>query len=168
MGDFQKEAFTYQLDMIKNEVNSLNDGINQINTITQSIKNWAITVWSGSIALFLIKSQYDLKKYIIFTSIIPLLFWIVDGMWRRHQRRMIYRTTVISKFLNSQDFKKSFEKSELVNFKVLDIRARNNENEKEFKNFTNIWKILRFNTMKYFYGGLFFISVIIGIYFIMN
>ncbi|PYG86641.1 hypothetical protein LY28_02860 [Ruminiclostridium sufflavum DSM 19573] len=168
MEDAQKEAFKYQLDILKNEINSTNDVINQINTITQSIKNWAITVWTGSIALILIKSQYDLKKFVIFTCVIPLLFWVVDGMWRRHQSRMIYRITLISKFLNSEDFKESFQKSKLINFKLLDMRARNSEHEKEYKKATDIRRILMFNTIKYFYGGLAFVSIILGVYFIIN
>jgi hypothetical protein len=168
MGDIQKDAFDYQLDMLKNEFNSVQECINHINTIMQAIKNWTITIWSGSIALFLIKSQYDLKKYIIFTCIIPLLFWFLDTVWRRHQRLMIYRINTISKFLNSNDFQESFNQRKFINFHVIDIRASNEQDSQECKQFASFWRIFNFNSIRLFYGGLLLISLGLGAFFIIN
>jgi hypothetical protein len=48
-------------------------------TITQNVKNFSIVTWTGGITVFL--GQDALRKYIIFTAFLPLLFWFVDAWW---------------------------------------------------------------------------------------
>jgi len=89
--DFRVESFKYQLDCLKSEIELIDRAIARFDGITQTTKNWAIVTWTGSIAIAL--GQVDLRKYIIFTAVLPLLFWFVDAWWRHLQKRSVFRQT---------------------------------------------------------------------------
>ena len=100
------------------EIRSIDNIIARIDGMAQAAKNWAISLWTGSIALTL--SQPDLRRYIIFSAVTPILFWYIDAYFRRLQSRSIFRSRKISEFLNSDKLALSFEQNELVDFVVFD------------------------------------------------
>jgi uncharacterized membrane protein len=89
---YKKSLFEFQLEILKTEINQIHDIVARIDTITQQIKYWTISIWAGSISLIISSSNIDLRIYIWFIMVVPILFWIVDANFRRRQRQFLYRT----------------------------------------------------------------------------
>jgi hypothetical protein len=141
-----QDAFAFRLEMLKKELDDIGD----------SIKNWAILSWAGSISIILGKPE--LYRYVAFSAIPPLLFMMLDAHWRRAQRRFIYRQGLISKFLNSPELDAAFETRQL-NFYVFDPFAREYSSEIDFKRYTAMRRILVFPTVSMLYVGLAVLSM---------
>ena len=159
-------AFRYQLDFLKLEYQSLNETIARIDGTTQTIKNWTLLIWAGSISFSLTREQ-DLRDYVIFTAIIPLVFWSLDAWWRRVQRQCIFRIELISDFLNSENLFTSFSEKKLINFHLIDHRARKYANKKELIAFSSVWKTVWFGSVAAFYLGLSIMSIGLGVFFLL-
>ncbi len=155
-----ERTLEYQLEFLKLEFDSINDAISRIDETTQGTKNWAVIVWAGSLGISL--GNLELRHYAGLTAMIPLLFWFIDGQWRRIQRSFIFRIQRISEFLNGPHLKESFVNQKLVGLEVLDPRGRKHRNTKEYKRFTSIIRTLRFREVGPFYLGLFAISIIVA------
>lgn len=155
----KENIFDYQMSLIKLEIESVNQIIARMDNITQSTKNWAVITWAGSIALAL--KQADLHQYIGLTCVLPLLFWFIDGHWRSLQRRSIFRIQKISKFLNSSDFKASYDKGQLNNFKLLDPVSKDDKNDPAYKNAIAVRKTLLYPEVAIFYTVPFFFSILL-------
>ena len=156
------EAFAYQLDFLKLEFGQINDAIGRIDETTAKIKNWAIVTWAGSVGLVLGQSQ--LHPMLWLTSILPLLFLFVDAWWRRIQRSFIFRVQTISQFLNGPALRESFKQRHLVGFVVLDPRARHLSKSKEYREFTSVFRTIRFREVAVFYIGLSLLSLVLWWY----
>ncbi len=150
----------YQLEFLKLEFDSINDAIGRLDITTQGTKNWAVFVWAGSLGISL--GNPELRPFVGLTAMIPLLFWYIDGRWRRIQRSFIFRIQKISEFLNGSHLKESFDKQKLVGLEVLDPRAQKHKNTEEYKRFTSLIRTLRFKEVGPFYLGLFAISIIVA------
>jgi hypothetical protein len=100
------DAFEYRLEMLKKELDAIESSIRKIDDIGNSVKNWAIVTWTGSIAVLLGKPE--LHKFVFFTAMPPLMFMIVDAFWRTNQRRFVYRQGQISDLLNSKKLDQAF------------------------------------------------------------
>src|SRR6185369_103858 len=105
------DSFQYQLEFLKLEFDTINKSIERIDGMTQTIKNWAVGAWAGSIALLFNAKRPDL---IGLTAVLPLVFWFVDAWWRRIQRSFIFRSNKISEFLNGNQLQESFRERRLV------------------------------------------------------
>lgn len=161
------ESFKYRLEMLRMEVELIDRIIARFDQYTQTTKNWAIVIWAGSIALSL--SSVDLRKYIILTAILPLLFWFIDAWWRRLQKRSILRQSKIEKFLNSERFVDSFRQKKLIDdFKVLDPIGRQYRGTSEYKSSIKFWRIIKYREISIFYGGLMLISIALGLFFMLK
>lgn len=145
--------FDIQLDLLKTELNHINGTIRQHDDITKNIKNWAIVAWTASVGFALNKPE--LHKFIFVTSVIPMLFWIVDGTFRHIQRSFIVRGQEISEFINSDDFLKAAESGGKIQFNLLIMRKRTSE----FKN--TLIGVMLFRSVSLFYIGLSASSVLI-------
>jgi hypothetical protein len=153
------ECFTYQMELLKLELETINEVIARIDGTTQAVKNWAVVVWAGSIAIALDK---DLRTYVGFTAALPLLFWFVDAWWRRIQRHFIFRSHRIADFLNSPDLYESFEKKALVGFRLWDPKGVQYKHQAEARAFFSVFRTLRFRDVGAFYLGLSVLSLIVG------
>jgi hypothetical protein len=151
-----QDAFAFRLEMLKKELDFIDGSIRKIDDIGDSIKNWAILSWAGSISIILGKPE--LYRYVAFSAIPPLLFMMLDAHWRRAQRRFIYRQGLISKFLNSPELDAAFETRQL-NFYVFDPFAREYSSEIDFKRYTAMRRILVFPTVSMLYVGLAVLSM---------
>ena len=110
----ERSAFDTQIEMLKAELTHINGAIRQHDEITKSVKNWAIVTWTASIGLAL--KEQSLHSFIWLTAVIPIVFWIVDGSFRRIQRSFISRILQISQFVNSQEFKIAAEDGSSIDF----------------------------------------------------
>lgn len=163
--DPRSQSFNYQLEFLKLEYGAINEIIKRIDEMTQKNKDWAVLIWAGSISLII--SQENLRRYILLTAVLPLLFWFLDAWWRRIQRTCIFRIQKISEFLNGDNLVESFQQKKLVNFHVLDPRGQQYRNTPEYKDFIGILRTMRFKEVGVFYLGLVFISTALGLFFIL-
>ena len=162
----ETESLRYLLDLLKIEIQSIDQIIARMDGITQTTKNWAIITWAGSIAIAL--GQADLRNYIVLTAVLPFLFWYVDAYWRRLQARSIFRVRKINEFLNGERLVRSFEQKRLVGFTVFDPTGRQYNNlDEEYKKYTSIWRTLRFPEVSAFYLMMIFISLGLGVFFVL-
>ena len=158
--DPQKEALTYQLELLKMEIENINEIIGRMDEITQTTKNWAIVTWAGSIGLAL--GEPTLRAYIVLTAVLPLLFWYIDAHWRRLQARSTFRVAKIREFLNDERLVKSFEQKKLVGFVVFDPTGQQYKGSDEYKKATSIQHTVRYAEVRVFYLVLVLISLSVG------
>jgi hypothetical protein len=164
--DKSSAQLTIQLDFLKIEIETINASIRQIDEITKSLKQWTIVTWTGAVGGALVTP--GLTNFVVFTSVIPILFWVVDGRHRQVQRKFIWRTLLIKDFLNDERLEKSIKEGRLIGFKVLDPRARDRsiDDEKaasrlvDYRKFTG-WRVMLFGTVSLLYGGLAILSLFI-------
>ena len=154
------EALQYRLDILKKELDVIDSSIRKIDDIGNSIKNFAIVVWSGSIAILL--ADRSLHDLLYISGITPLLFLFVDAHWRRNQRRFIYRQGQIRDFLNSSRLDKAFETGSM-DFVVLDPMARDAHKQPSFRKFISMWRVLGFPTVAILYVGLAVLSISLAV-----
>jgi hypothetical protein len=162
----RKDSFQYQLDLLKMEIQSIGEIVARMDTMAQASKNWAIGLWTGSIAFTL--SQPDLRKFLILSAVTPFLFWYLDASFRYLQRRSIYRSRKISEFLNSDRLARSFEQNQLFDFVVFDTTGAQYKETEEYRKFVSMKRTLNFSEVRDFYLVLILISIAMGIFFLLN
>ena len=117
-----KRLVDIQLEMLNAELNHIGGAIRQHDEISKSVKNWAVVTWTASIGLSL--KEPDLHPFVWLTAIVPLVFWIVDGSFRRIQRTFISRVREISDYVNSPGFRTAAEKGSTLEFPLLLMRRK--------------------------------------------
>ena len=117
-----KRLLDIQLEMLNAELNHIGGAIRQHDEITKSVKNWAVVTWTASIGLAL--KEQALHRFLWLTAIVPLVFWIVDGSFRRIQRTFIGRVREISDYVNSPVFRMAAEKGAPLEFPLLLMRRK--------------------------------------------
>jgi len=152
----------FQLDLIKSEINQIQTIIGRIDTLTQQVKNWTVVTWAGSISLILGNADNSLRHLILGAAVIPLLFWMVDGHYRRRQLGFILRIEKISNYLNSEALSNSFEAGRISNFILLDLSAKLSGRQ-ERAQFANLTKAMWFKSLRVFYLGLIITTIILQI-----
>lgn len=161
-----KESFQYQLDLLKTEIDIIDNAISRLDGINQAVRNWAIVIWVGAMTVAL--SDPDLRQYIAFTAVIPVLFWIFNARWTYFLRGFIFRQDKIAQFLNSDQLVESFEQQKLIGIKVLDPRGAQYRRTEEYQKIVNFWRSLKYPEVSTLYLGLAFISIAVGLYFILS
>jgi hypothetical protein len=161
--DPKLESLKFQLEILKSELESIDKTVERIDEITQTIKNWAIVTWAGIISIAV--GQPELRKYIIITALLPLMFWYIDGHWRHLQRRSTFRAIKIKEFLNDERLQKSFEQKRLVDFIVYDPIGHQYKGLPEYKKHISTRHALNFAEVRNFYLGLIVISIVLGVIF---
>jgi hypothetical protein len=150
----------YQLEILKLEIETVNATIRQMDEITKNIKQWTIALWTAALGGALTTS--DLRQYAAATAAIPLLFWLVDTWHRRIQRKFIWRNIQISKFLNDGRLAQSFAEDHIVGFVLFDPKSRLSKGKKDYETFVAWHQVMFFRSLSILYGGMFIISIIVG------
>jgi hypothetical protein len=153
----------YQLEILKQEIEHVEQIIARIDDVTQTIKNWTVVVWSGSIAIIL--GRTELRMFIGFTAIVPFLFWLTDAGWRMQQAYLFLRSKQISEFLNDQRLYQSIKQGKLVDFIIYDPMARKNRDNPEYKKQLSYWNAIWASIGRNFYLGLIIMSIAVGVFF---
>jgi len=161
VSSFQEKSFNYQLECLKLEIDLVDREITRMETITQNVKNFSIVTWAGGITVFL--GQDALRKYVIFTALLPLLFWFVDAWWIHLHAGVKLRLKKINEFINGENLSESFKQQRLVEFTVLDILGEQYRETKEYKLITNVLKIMEYKELRFLYGGLSTFSFVLGV-----
>ena len=155
------DLFTYRLEILKKELDYIDSSVRKIDDIENSIKNWAILTWAGSLSIILTKLEF--YPFLLLTAIPPLVFMFIDAHWRKIQRRFFYRQGQISDYLNSNKFESEYH-AKNMKFKILDPIARNAKDKPNFMRFISITKILKFPTVSWVYLGLSSISIFVYLF----
>ncbi|MCA9926510.1 MAG: hypothetical protein KC421_29275 [Anaerolineales bacterium] len=162
----KEKAFEYRLQTLTFEIQYIERSIARLDEITQTTKYWAILIWTGSISLLI--GRQNLNEYVLFTSVIPLLFWLIDARWRFWLGYFSYRQGKISEFINSEDFEKSFEMKSFAEFNILDPLGKAYRNNTEFQKKRTLRRALKSTEVMPLYFGMFIISLAVGIFFNIN
>lgn len=157
----QRQHFAFQLELLKLEIDLIDRNMSRRETVTQAVKNFAIVGWVAAVTIVL--GQAELRRFVIVTALLPLMFWFVDAWWLYRYRGNTVRNRIIQDYVNSQDFAQSFQRQQLFNFSLLDISARLHRGTKIYTKHVNFWRVFRFTEMVLLYGGLILISLVIGI-----
>jgi hypothetical protein len=162
----KEQAFAYQLKLLEKEVDNIEHGIARFDDHTRAVRNWTVLTWTGAVAA-IVSQVPQYHQYIGITAVIPLLFWLVDARWTFLLRAFVYRQDKIAEFLNGPNLLESFKRQELVNFKVLDSRAKQHRNEAEFKRRVNYLRaFFGYRELFFFYGSLILMSIALEIFFL--
>lgn len=95
------DVFQYRFDLLKQEIDNLQTGIYSYDKILFTIKGWAITIFAGFITLAV---QQTAPALLIFASIVIILFWILDALFKSIQRVYIRRYNQIEEYLCDERF----------------------------------------------------------------
>lgn len=155
-----QDVFSFRIEILKKELDTIDNAMRKIDDIGNNIKNWAIITWAGSISIIITKPM--MYSYILFTALLPILFMLTDAHWRKIQRRFAYRQQEIGDFLNSKELDFAFKERKL-NFTIMDPIAKGSSSKNDFKNFMSILRILSYPTVSLVYVGLCLISIILAL-----
>ena len=155
------DYLNFQMEILKQEIDIIEKIIARIETVTQTIKNWALVSWTGSIGFAL--SNSELNNYIILTGILPFLFWILDASWRRNQKRSVYRSYKIKEFLNDKRLELSFEKNKFIDFELYDPVGNSHMKEIDYKKKVSLFKTVFYQEVIAFYLTLIIISIVLSL-----
>ena len=115
----QEIFFRYQLDILMKEIDLIDKTIGRLDEILLRNRNWRTTLWAGLIAIILQQGNFE-KSFILATSILPLLFWVIDVRWKMALLRSSDRQKVITDFLNSPALAEAFETNTISSIGLLD------------------------------------------------
>ena len=161
----KERAFAYRLRILEKEIDNIEHGIARFDEQARATRNWTVLIWTGATTA-IVSQLPEFRRFVGVTAFIPLLFWLVDARWTFLLRAFVYRQDKIAEFLNSADLVASFQQQELVNFKILDARAKQHRNEPEFKRRVNYRRaFLSYRELIFFYGSLILISLALEIFF---
>lgn len=152
MSEGTKRLFDIQLELLTNELKSIDGAIRQHDEITKTVKNWAVVTWTASIGFAL--KEPSLRPFIWLTAVVPLVFWIVDGSFRRIQRSFIARIEEISRYVNSSAFKDAASSGGSIDIPLLSMRVK----VKRFRN--TLLGTMCFRSVALLYVGLAVCSVV--------
>lgn len=159
--DPEAARFAYQLDMLRIEIGLIDNAIARIDGLKQGTKNWAITVWAGSLAV-VIASQ-DLRPIAFLTALLPLMFWIIDARWSFYMRAFIYREAKISEFLNSAALSESFKSHQLLGLQILDPSGVQHKQEENYRHKVRMLRSLGYPENSLLFFGMMVVSIVIGV-----
>ena len=162
MKDFHETGFTYKLDLIQQELKTINSIIDKVDNICQTAKYWTILILLGSISAILGSEDPEIHRLLLITPVIPLIFWIQDATWRRHQNRAIFRSNVIAEFLNGPQFEVSIEQGEINEFFIWDPMAIKYKDDTDYQQFVSFWRMFTFKTIARYYLSLMILGFLIA------
>ena len=157
-------VLSYQLDLLKLELGTINGIIERIDGITQATKNWSVVTWAGGVGLAL--SQPALRRFVVLTAILPMLFWFIDAVWRRLQARSIYRMRKIREFVNNDGLARSFEMGRLHGFVVLDPTGTQYKDAPDYEAFVSLRRTLEYREVATFYAVPVLVSILLQLLFV--
>ena len=159
-------TLSYQLEMLKLEIETINGIVDRIDGITQTTKNWAVVTWAGGLGLAL--QHQELRRFVILTAALPLLFWYIDAVWRRLQARSTYRIAKIREFLNDERLSRSFSLGRLCDFSVLDPVGTQYKGTAEYEQHVRLGRTLRYREIRVFYLVPALLSAALGLFFLLR
>jgi hypothetical protein len=127
----EEHLFNFRLEILKQEIDQLQQNIRNYNNSLVVIKGWSITIFSGLIS-FSIK---DRNINILIIGIITcIMFWIFDASVRRVQQFFISRYNKIEWFLrNTKLLNEAWAKLTFPRLNFPDLTGTKSVRDLEFK-----------------------------------
>jgi len=111
------DEFDYKFDLLKQEIDNLQNGIRNYDTILFTIKGWAITIFSAFVFFAVDKGQ---MVFLAFCALAVVLFWLLDSIYRSIQRVYIRRYNDIERFLRSPEFGQALKERSFTSLHIPD------------------------------------------------
>jgi hypothetical protein len=108
----------HKFELLKLEIQILQDSIRSYVFILFTIKGWTITLFSAVI-FFSVQSTKPL--YLVFCAVSVILFWVVDGVFKVTQKKFIERYNIIQSFLQSPQFSQAVKERSFKDFVLPDL-----------------------------------------------
>ncbi len=152
--------FQYKLDLLKQEIDNLQNGIRGYDTVLLTVKGWTITIFSAVIFFAIDKQQAILFP---FCAILVILFWLLDAFYRTIQGRLILRYHEIEKFLQSPEFDSAVADQSFGSFHIPNTYERFRTTTQD-KLRAVIWHA-SFLSIAVPYGSMLITTIILGLIF---
>src|SRR4051812_12083375 len=104
------DYFEGKLSIIMKEWDYCQTNIGRFDTLILGIRGWAVTAFTGVLAISVTKSIPFLMLFGIFPT---LLFWIAESVDKSFQRIFIRRERVIEAYLTSLAFLEDYNRREI-------------------------------------------------------
>ena len=151
----------HQVKLLELEIQTINSSIRQMDEIAKNIKQWTVTLWTASVGATL--AAPNLAPYTAAAAIVPLLFLFVEVSYRRIQRRFIWRSERIGEFINDGRFASGVSRGDLgASFRLWDPSGVYTA-DPSYRRFIGVRTVMRFQSIRFFYGGLALLSLTVGI-----
>jgi hypothetical protein len=112
------DEFDHKFELLKLEIQVLQDSIRSYDSVLFTIKSWAITLFSAVI-FFSVQSTKPL--FLVFCAVSVILFWVVDAVFKVTQREFIERYNIIQSFLQSTKFSQAIKERSFKDFVIPDL-----------------------------------------------
>jgi len=112
------DEFDHKFDLLKQEIDNLQNGIRNYDTILFTVKGWAITIFSAFVFFAVGKGR---SVFLAFCALAIILFWLLDSIYRSIQRVYIRRYNDIERFLRSPEFAQAVQERSFKGFRIPDI-----------------------------------------------
>ena len=153
----EAQCLQFQLELLREELKVIDNTIARLDNHTQMTKNWAVVTWVASVGAIL--SKAELRPFLGLTAMLPLMFWFIDGNWRRLQKRSAYRAKVISQFINDGRLLQSFREQKVVDFYIFDPIGSQHKNDAGYLFSVSLRRALMFKSVWIIYWALTAISI---------
>jgi len=157
----ENRALDIQIDLLHKSIEITDNAVTRLDDIISKLRNWAITIWTGSIALAINSGELVL---IPFTACIPVLFWIANAFYSKHLLACtFYQKKVADKFNNTDEVKKILNEKDFGDFYVFNPLSMMNAEKNEYKVVVNYWKAFIYKDSKILYPALIIVSFVVWI-----
>lgn len=118
-----QSLLTFQLELLRDEINKIQGTIAAYDDLSFKIKGWALTLWLGTLGYAI-----DQRSPLLILVSVPVLmaFWFLDANFKSYQQRSIARMGYIERFINESvrgpvgSLAEAFEKCSFGSFVVPD------------------------------------------------
>ena len=112
------DEFDYKFELLKQEMETLQNGIRTYDSNLFTIKGWAVTIFSTAV-YFSIQARQPI--YLMLGAMSVLLFWMIDAVFKAVQRIYILRYNKIEQYLQSPRFAQAVANHSFKDFIIPDV-----------------------------------------------
>lgn len=156
---FENRALQLQIDLLHKSNEITDNAVGRLDEIISKLRNWAVVIWTGSIALAI---QSDEHALIPLTACIPLLFWFANAFYSQHLLACSYRQKkVAEKFNATSRVADIFKQQDFGIFNVFDPLSVMDKDDPDYQKEVNFKRALILKDSKILYPSLAIISIIV-------
>lgn len=163
MNSSSDELFSFELELLKKEIDVITSVIGRYDDILFRIKGWTITLWVPVVGWGIHVKSLPIFLLALF---IPIIFCFIEIEFKRIQRQYIFRSNNLEKFFrNNAKLEKAFaEKNIPENPGLYDPNAHSIGKLKElsdlYKEKTSRLTLLKFPNVYVFYLAILLLTIV--------
>lgn len=156
---FENKALQLQVYLLHKSNEITDHAVGRLDDIISKLRNWAVVIWTGSIALAIQSNEHAL---IPFTAIIPLLFWFANAYYSQHLLACSYRQKKVAmQFNTTSKVSNIFKRQDFGSFNVFDPLSVMDEDDDDYKSEVNFKNALLLKDSKILYPSLAVLSIVV-------